>query len=224
MKRIVPILAVFLVSATVAVAGSAPTIQGNYIESRSCDVYVAACFANGEVGLLGHEAVMAWDVTEGSWEGVALDGLKVMAVVHASATLGDTSYSPYPAKAVLILDEKANDEQKAALTSLAKELGGRLVEDIVRIEETAIEFARVDACSGTNCASVKAKGLVEITARCLRETDKHCGNEAAFYPPLTDVSNAMLHATVRDEFTGAGLGVTWDSGGRNNAYIAHFAR
>ena len=147
-----------------------------------------------------------------------------MAVVQASATLGDTSYSPYPAKAILILDEKANDEQKAALTSLAKELGGRLLQDIVRIEETAIEFARVDTCSGTNCASVKAEGLVEISARCLRPSDKHCGNEVAFYPPLTEVSNAMVHATVRDEFTGAGLGTAWDSGGRNNADIAHFAR
>ena len=44
---------------------SAQQIHGDYIESRSTDVYVAQCFANGETGLTGNQALLAWHVTEG---------------------------------------------------------------------------------------------------------------------------------------------------------------
>ena len=37
----------------------AQQLRGDYIESRSTDVYVAQCFANGEVGLTGNYALMA---------------------------------------------------------------------------------------------------------------------------------------------------------------------
>ena len=61
---------------------AAPEISGSYIEVRSCDVYTGPCFANGEMGLSGKEAVMVWSVREGSWKGVALDGLTVIAVAR----------------------------------------------------------------------------------------------------------------------------------------------
>ena len=66
-------------------------IRGDYIETRSADVYTGQCFANGEVNLVGDEAILAWHVQSGSWEGVPLDGLTIAAAVHARATLGDPS-------------------------------------------------------------------------------------------------------------------------------------
>ena len=60
---------------SVSVSLSAQQLRGDYIESRSTDVYVAQCFANGEVGLTGNFALMAWHVEEGAWNGVKLDGL-----------------------------------------------------------------------------------------------------------------------------------------------------
>jgi hypothetical protein len=56
---------------------SAAQISGEYIEARTCDVYTGPCFANGEMGLSGREAVMAWRVEEGTWNGVELGGLSV---------------------------------------------------------------------------------------------------------------------------------------------------
>jgi hypothetical protein len=55
----------------------AQQIRGDYIESRSADVYVAQCFANGETGLNGKQALLAWKIDSGSWNGVNLDGLQV---------------------------------------------------------------------------------------------------------------------------------------------------
>ena len=49
-------------------------ISGEYLEARSCDIYTGPCFANGEIGITGKEAVMAWKVDEGSWAGQDLAG------------------------------------------------------------------------------------------------------------------------------------------------------
>src|SRR5271169_4521200 len=122
--------AVLFAAALLAFVASlqAQQIRGDYIESRSTDVYVAQCFANGEVGLTGNQALLAWHVTEGSWNGVKLDGLTVAAAVRARATLGDPYGEPYPAEAVLMVDDAANAEQRQALVALAKHQGGELLE------------------------------------------------------------------------------------------------
>src|SRR5438876_5852007 len=99
-----------------AATQSTSEISGSYLEVRSCDVYTGPCFANGEMGLTGKEAVMVWAIHEGTWNGTALDGLSVIAVVRTDATLGDLHYQPRSGPAVLITDARASATQKAALT------------------------------------------------------------------------------------------------------------
>src|SRR6266702_2050949 len=78
-------------------------VSGEYIESRTADVYTGPCFANSEVNLTGQEAVLGWHVDKGTWGDVKLDGLSVVAVVRANSTLGDPYANPLPAKTVMIL-------------------------------------------------------------------------------------------------------------------------
>ncbi|MGZ4829509.1 MAG: hypothetical protein ACXV78_07690, partial [Candidatus Angelobacter sp.] len=42
-----------------------PQIKGEYLETRSADVYVGQCFANGEMNTAGQEAIVAWHIGEG---------------------------------------------------------------------------------------------------------------------------------------------------------------
>src|ERR1700704_343155 len=100
-------------------AASAQQIRGEYLETRSADVYTGQCFANGEVNLVGKEAILAWRVQSGSWDGVPLEGLSVAAAVRAKGTLGDPYENPYPAKAVLLVDDQATVPQQAALVNFA---------------------------------------------------------------------------------------------------------
>src|SRR5437016_12381069 len=86
-------------------------VSGEYIESRTADVYTGPCFANSEVNLTGQEAVLAWHVDKGTWESVSLDGLSVAAVVRASVTLGDGFSNRLPAKAVLVVDRRRSMDQ-----------------------------------------------------------------------------------------------------------------
>jgi hypothetical protein len=43
--------------------GASPAINGQYIETRSADVYVGQCFANGEMNTAGDQAIVAWHIT-----------------------------------------------------------------------------------------------------------------------------------------------------------------
>src|ERR1700758_321140 len=114
-------ISILLVSllAFLSISMAAQEIRGDYLETRSADVYTGQCFANGEVNLVGKEAILAWHVQSGSWNGVPLQGLTVAAAVRANGTLGDPYENPYPAKAVLLVDDEANAQQKAALLNFA---------------------------------------------------------------------------------------------------------
>src|SRR5437867_9175871 len=122
-------IAILTLAALTTVAGSQsePAISGDYLEVRSCDVYTGPCFANAEMNLTGKEGMMLWSVREGSWNGVDLKGLCVMAVMRTDGTLGDLKYEPRSGEAVLIVDAKADAKQKDALADFAKTKAGKLV-------------------------------------------------------------------------------------------------
>ena len=197
-------------------------LRGDYIESRSTDVYVAQCFANGEVGLTGNYALMAWHVQSGSWNGVKLDGLTVAAAVRARATLGDPYGDPYPAQAVLMVDDAANLAQRKALVALAQHEGGRLLENIVRVDHVPTMLDVSDDLH-RGSAVLRAGHLATIVTRPLNHHDHICGNETNYYPPLTNVDHAMSAVALTDEFQGEGLDSQWSNHGRRSAYIGTFS-
>ncbi len=212
------VLAVLVLSA----ASTQAAVRGNYVEVRSADVYTGPCFANSEVSLTGDQAILAWKVSDGAWNGVSLNGLGVVAVVKASATLGDPYHSAYPAKAVLIVDERATPEQRAALRQFAQSAGGKLLANIVRVEAAPINM---QVGEGNEHGSVKlvAGDFARIETRSLCAGDHLCGNEEVYYPPLTRLAHAMPAYTLREKFSGKGLGVSWDRMDARSAFIGTFS-
>jgi hypothetical protein len=207
-----------------ALPAAAAEITGDYLETRSADVWTGPCFANGEVGLTGREAILAWRVDKGAWKGVALDGLSVVGVVQASATLGDPFASPYPARAVFIVDEKATTPQRAALVAFAQEMGGGILDTVVRTEAAPIRLDVAHDGDHQAVATLSAGSLAEIQTRTVADRDRHCGNEETYYAPLAPTSHAMPAVTVVDRYVGEGLGVSWTTHDRRNAFVGSFAR
>src|SRR6266498_5106592 len=217
-------IAVLLLAASALSGKESPgTISGDYLEVRSCDVYTGPCFANAEMGLSGKEGMMVWAVREGSWNGVKLDGLNVIAVVRTDGTLGDLRYQPRSGKAVLVVDRLATPQQRDALTDLARSMAGGLIKEVTEVRAAPMEVA-IGTCGKKGCDSDKADKLVEITTRCLGSKDHLCGNEETFYPPLTDVSDAAPAFAELAAFEGSGLDLTWAMVEKRSAFIASFAR
>jgi len=222
MKKLafLPLLAL----AATALAGNTatPSLSGDYLEVRSCDVYTGSCVANSEMGLTGKEGMMVWSVRQGSWQGTALDGLKIIAVVRADNTLGDVRYQPRAGKAVLIVDVNATKAQREALVAMARSQARSLLKEVVEVKAASLDVS-LGACSSGSCAKVKADGLIEISTRCLGGKDHLCGNEENFYPPLTPVKHAFSAYTEVASYTGSGLNATWQWTGQRSAYLGTFA-
>jgi len=221
MRFRLPVLIALLVT-FMSVALSAQQIRGDYIETRSADVYTGQCFANGEVNLAGKEAILAWHVQNGSWDGIALDGLTIAAAVRARATLGDPYGNPYPAEAVLLVDEQANPQQRAALVHFAQHMGGELLKNVEETLPAQMEMIVNHERHGV--ALLRAGQFATVQTRSLGDHDHVCGNEVTFYPPLTEVSHSMPAVAVTDAYRGPGLGESWDSHGRRSAFVGTFAR
>jgi hypothetical protein len=197
-------------------------IKGDYIETRSADVYTGQCFANGEVGLVGDEAILAWHIREGSWDGVSLAGLTVVGAVKAGATLGDPYYNPYPAKSVLMLDRQATPQQRQALINFAQEMGGELLRHIVKVMDVPINM-QVPAEHHAS-AFVHAGNLATVETRPIGDKDHLCGNESTYYPPLTETIHAMPAVAVTDEYQGQGLNDTWTLHDKRSAFVGTFEK
>jgi hypothetical protein len=221
MRSRLPVL-VLLSFCFFSIALSAQQIRGDYIETRSADVYTGQCFANGEVNLVGKEAILAWHVQSGSWDGVSLDGLTIAAAVRARATLGDPYGNPYPAEAVLLVDEQANPQQRAALVHFAQQMGGELLKNVEQTLPAPMEMIVNHERHGV--ALLRAGRFATVQTRSLSDQDHVCGNEVTFYPPLTEVSHSMPAVAVTDAYRGPGLGESWDSHGRRSAFVGTFAR
>lgn len=206
-----------MLSLTVA----AQQIKGDYIESRNADVYTGQCFANGEVNLVGDNAILAWHVRSGSWNGVALDGLSVAAAVKAKGTLGDPYENPYPAEAVLIVDDQATPQQRAALESFAHHMGGQLLEHVERVIAAPVAFEVNAEHHGS--ALMRAGMFATVQTRSLNGNDHICGNEETYYPPLTKTAHSMPAVAVTDAYNGPGLGTSWDLHGKRSAFLGTFA-
>jgi len=217
MKRTL-LLAIAVVAAS-TVSAKADGISGQYIEARTCDVWTGPCFANAEMNLGGKHAVLGWKVDKGTVSSTRLDGLGIVAVVAASDTLGlrQTGTS----KAVLLVDERADSSQRAALIQFAKGQAGSLLANIVAVRSSKIDLD-VCGCAEGGCGKLTA-GPAHIETRCLNDKhDKICGNESAFYPPLSKSVKVRAAMAVEHSYSGTGVNETWSDGGRRGAYLGSF--
>jgi hypothetical protein len=203
-----------------AIPGRA-AITGDYIEARSADVYTGPCFANGEVGLVGNEAILAWKIKEGDWKGTSLNDLGVVAVVKAQATLGDPYHNPYPAESVLIVDQRATARQRWALQDFAASMAGKLLSHVVRVDTAPIQLVFAQG-EHHGAARLVAGNLARIETRSLCHGDDICGNEFVYYPPLIQLAHAMPAFTLQDSFQGKGLDVVWNHVGKRSAFVGTF--
>jgi len=187
MRTTVSALSLVLLGVGAATA-SAAGIRGDYVEARTADVFTGPCFSNAEVFISGNRAVMAWKVTEGSWNGVDLSGLCVAAAVDGTTTF--TEDQPEKADSVLIVDSKADTRQRKALIAMATTLGGARLSRIAKVTTTHMSMKleehaqpKSDSAHVTHKmpqsprASFWAAGLAKIVTRPLDERDHACGNE-----------------------------------------------
>ena len=221
MKRLV--LSLGLAGAVMAAGLQNRTqLRGDYIEARTADVFTGPCFANSEVDLVGNLAVFGWRVQKGEFQGVQLDGLSVVGVVRAQNTLGNIHSPVYPVKSVVLVDERANFEQRRALKAFAQRMGGDLLQDVVKTEYVPIELKFDNNNIHSAKATLNAGALAQIETRAINAGDHHCSNEITWYSPLTKLDHAMPAFALAHSYKGDGLNTKWSNPDKRSAFVGSF--
>lgn len=216
-------------------SAQAAGVKGDYVEARTADVFTGPCFSNAEVFITGSQAVLAWKVTEGEFQGVDLAGLTVAAAVKGSTTFSEDQ--PALARAVLIVDEKADSRQREALIALARTLGGKRLAHVVDVKTAPMRLkveghARNEPADAAHAphgmphaprATFWAGGIARIVTRPLDDGDHFCGNEVIAYPPLSAGVQALPAYTLGHEFKGSALGTRWDDPNCRSSFVGRFA-
>ncbi|RMF44606.1 MAG: DUF1326 domain-containing protein [Planctomycetota bacterium] len=195
-------------------------LRGTYVEARTCQVYTGPCFANGEVGSTGKDAILAWEFSNGNLQGVDLAGLRVAVILKTDNTLGfnglaDAKYR----RAVVVVDARADAEQRAALRRFAAERLGLKDAEIAEVAAAEMQM-RLDLADLT--AELNVPGTARLKLRKARPGDCICSNESAYYPPLTELSGFVPGVTIEGDVTARRLGRRWSIPDSRTAYLGTF--
>lgn len=206
-------------------------VSGDYLEARNADVFTGPCFSNSEIFIVGDKALIGWKVDEGSWDGVRLDGLSIVAAVRAGSTFGQDD--PSGAAAVVVVDERADPAQREALLAMARHLSLGRLDRVAAVHTSMISLTvegRHAAEAGAHHAMPRAPraalwapGFAEILTRPLGEGDHVCGNEVVAYAPLSEGVDAMPAYTLSNRFRGEGLRTTWSDPDARSSFVGRFS-
>src|SRR6185503_16092611 len=143
MKRPILVLCLAALAASPLLAGGKGSVSGAYVEARTAEVFTGGCVMNSEAETVGKQAVLAWKVDRGSFNGISLDGLSVVAAISGDRNLGmqEMGGGKPAVRSAMYVDARANPAQQLALVAMANELSHGIVGTIVQVTATPIEFA-----------------------------------------------------------------------------------
>ncbi|MBA2355670.1 MAG: DUF1326 domain-containing protein [Acidobacteria bacterium] len=219
MTRAALTLATLLLSGTANAASPVPTVTGAYVEARTAEVFAGGCVMNSEAETMGRQAVLAWRVDSGRVDGVAIDGLSVVAALSATHNLGMREMggeAPTRVKAIVYVDQRASLAQRDALVSMARTAIGDLALSIVEVQAVPIAFDR-----SAHGASVQA-GDASLQVEAHIHHDPSCGAMTWFHP-LSRGADAEVGLTRAQAFTGQALGSRWRQVDKRSAFVGTFA-
>ena len=198
-----------------AFATETGTVQGEYIEARSASVYVGACHFGAEYVEGGREATAVWNIHEGTWNGVSLNDLTVVAVISAKNNLAiDTKTR----KSVLYVDTNTTPEQRAALKDMLTTKRADVLGEVVATQTAPITFTK----NGTKYDVTVGKALALSANRypCAGCTQPH----QIWYKPLTTIQDIIVGKSEVYRYKDTHLPVMWQqSGTENNVFVGTFS-
>ena len=221
MKLALIAVAALVVSAASLSAHDKGRITGEYVEARTAEVFAGGCIMNSEAETLGRQAVMAWRITSGAFEGVTLDGLTVAAAVAGDRNLGMREMGgeePTAVKAVITVDPRANAAQRDALVKLVRELSSGLITHVVRVDVAPVKFA---TSQNYIDVSVPDMGLT-LTVNKQMTHDPSCG-AMQWFKPFTKLADAAMGVAEEHSFHGHGLNSKWSAPNKRSAFYGTFA-
>jgi hypothetical protein len=190
------------------------SLRGDYVEVRTASVFAGACHYNGEVVTTGRDAMMAWKVTNGQWQGVDLSGVRAIAIVSADANLAEDNAAR---KSEIIIDSNASRAQAVAMIKALKEKYAAALGTVAAVRNAPINFER----NGRNYNVVTNEASINVEAM---PNDLCCKMpNLVWYTPLVGLENRKVGYTSKALYSGKVVGEPWSRSGENGAFYGTFS-
>src|SRR5476649_2820094 len=218
MKRAIIAAALIGVAVSPLLAAGNGTLTGAYVEARTAEVFTGGCIMNSEAETVGKQAVLAWKVDRGSFNGIAIDGLSVVAAVSGDRNLGmqEMGGEKPTVRSAMFVDQRASAAQQIALVAMANELSKGLIGTIVQVTSTPIQFA--DHGSEINVSA----GQFALDVNKHLTHDPTCGAMQWFHP-FSTIDGAEMGVASQHLFTGSALGTKWSDPNKRSAFFGTFS-
>lgn len=215
-----PLYATLALVALVAASVSGTTVvrnskvYGDYIEARTASVFAGACHYNGEYPVLGRDAVMAWNFTSGSFNGVDLAGVRAIAAVSCETNLAEPQGTH---KTDLTIDSSATAAQADAVVELLKTRNAAQLGRIVAVHRGQVTFTH-----SSQGYTIESPGFASMLVQYM--PDNACCKEpgSVWYTPLTSLENRKVGFTEFANYSGA-ANTPWQRESENSAFYGTFA-
>jgi hypothetical protein len=215
-KALLTAIAMIIAVTALALSSTAENVslKGDYVEVRTASVFAGACHYNGEVVTTGRDAMMAWNVTSGSWQGVDLTGVRAMAIVSSEANLAEASSSK---QAEVIVDKSATRAQALAMVDALKSRYADSLGTIVAVRQSTILFNH----QGRSYSVAADDASINVEAM---PNDLCCKMpNLVWYKPLVGLDNRKVGYTSNATYSGKTVGEPWSRSGENSAFYGNFA-
>lgn len=218
MKQAGVVAGILALGLGVGVQASDPGVVGDYVEARTAEVFTGPCILGSEGEVSGKEAILAWRVSRGSVNGVALDGLSVVAVVAADKHLSLHEYGaprPTTVRSVVMTDSRATTAQQQALVSMARSLAPGMFNEVIATRTVPITFQKSE--NGVRIAAGAAK--VDVVTEF--DHPMTCG-ATRWFSTLSKSEGSKPGLTRSQEWSGADLGLQWKQIDSKSSYVGTF--
>jgi hypothetical protein len=196
-------------------------IEGQYYETCNCS-FICPCLTSNLAARPTEgecKAAVAMKIEHGSKDGVKLDGLGFIVLLHAPKAMGEGGMT-----VGLIVDERADDKQVEAIGAIASGAAGGpmaalapLVAHMAGIEKRPIAFER----DGLNF-SVRAGELVDQAANGVPSAVKE--GEPMYIDNTLHPANPRLALAKARHSRFHAFGIDWDdASGTRNGHFAAFS-
>ena len=190
------------------------SMRGDYVEVRTASVFAGACHYNGEVVTTGRDAMMAWNVSSGQWQGVDLSGVRAVAVVSSDVNLAENNAAR---KSEIIIDSQASRAQAVAMLNALKEKYAASLGTVAEVRSEPISFER----NGRNYNVVTNEAAINVEAM---PNDLCCKMpNLVWYTPFVGLENRKVGYTSKAIYNGKVVAEPWSRSGENSAFYGSFS-
>jgi hypothetical protein len=189
------------------------SVRGEYVEVRTASVFAGACHYNGEVVTTGRDAMMAWNVTSGKWNGVDLTGVRAMAIVNSTSNLGEQNAAR---QSEIIVDSTASQAQSQAMLSALKEKYAASLGTVVEVRNAPVSFERKDRTYKVSADDATINVEAMPNDLCCKMPN------LVWYKPLVMIENRKVGYTTKATYAGNKVSDPWSRSGENSAFYGSF--